>query len=212
MYLSQRYGHDRAALVSSGNESMNLFVLMDCAKFRNRGMFFASKGMMYRMIYFQLFAIVIFGGVSCFSSLWGQSVESFDGMDFMPPKDVEIVDGWLGDAKRLSGGIRFVEKKAGVGEFIQKGDLVTALYIGRLIDGRIFNQKQSRGHMFHFEVGANPREIIEGWEHVMPLMQKGGKYEVAIPSQFAYRSKGRRGQVPPYATVIFEIDIVDVKD
>lgn len=132
------------------------------------------------------------------------------GLDYMPPGDASIVDAQLPDARFLQGGIRFFEKEAGDGAFIEKGDRVTALYIGRLVDGTIFNQKQSRFHTFRFEVGAEPRQIIEGWEKAMPLMQNGGTYMVAIPSQFAYKSKGRRGQVPPYTTVVFEIEILEV--
>lgn len=140
-----------------------------------------------------------------------QTASSGVVLDFMPPKDAAMVAEQLPDAVLLEGGIRFVETKKGEGPKIGKGDIVTALYVGRFLDGRIFNQKQSRYHNFRFEVGAEPREIIEGWEIAMPLMQNGGEYTVAIPSQFAYKDKGRRGQVPPYSTVIFDIQIIDLK-
>jgi len=127
----------------------------------------------------------------------------------MPPRDAARVAELLPEAKLLEGGIRFLETKRGNGGYIGKGDRVTALYVGKFLDGRIFNQKQSRYHNFRFEVGARPREIIEGWERVMPFMQNGGEYTVAIPSQFAYKDKGRPGQVPPYTTVVFDIQIID---
>lgn len=137
--------------------------------------------------------------------------QDFDALDFMPPKDAEKVLELLPDAVSLSGGIRFVETKEGEGSAIANGDWVTALYVGRMLDGTIFNQKQSRYHNFHFKVGASPRQIIEGWEIGMPLMQEGGEYTLAIPSQFAYKDKGRRGQVPPFTTVIFDIQILKVE-
>jgi hypothetical protein len=131
-------------------------------------------------------------------------------LDFMPAADAAVIDARMPDARLLPGGIRFREKTPGNGAFIRKGDRVNARYIGRLVDGRIFNQKRSRLHTFWFEVGAQPRQIIRGWEQVMPLMQAGGTYEVAIPSEFGYREHGRPGQVPPHATLLFEIEILEV--
>lgn len=142
---------------------------------------------------------------------WSQSGSSAGALDFMPPKDAQQVNELLPEALVLAGGIRFLETKSGVGSKIEKGDIVTTLYVGRFLDGRVFNQKQSRYHNFRFEVGADPREIIEGWEIAMPLMQDEGEYTVAIPSQFAYKDKGRRGQVPPFTTVIFDIQVIGVE-
>lgn len=132
-------------------------------------------------------------------------------LDFMPADDAAKVDAQMTGAKILPGGIRFLETKAGTGPLIKKGDVVTALYVGRLVSGEIFNQKRSRFHSFRFEVGAQPRQIIRGWEHVLPLMQDGGTYQVGIPSEFGYREYGRPGQVPPHATLLFEIEIIGVE-
>ncbi|HRE81549.1 MAG TPA: FKBP-type peptidyl-prolyl cis-trans isomerase [Opitutaceae bacterium] len=131
--------------------------------------------------------------------------------DHMPKADAEIVAKLLPDAVLLDGGIRFVEKQKGQGLPITRGDVVTALYIGRLLDGKIFNQKQSRNHSFTFEVGADPRQIILGWEQALRVMQNGGRYVIAIPAELAYRDYGRPGQVPPHATVIFEMEILEVQ-
>lgn len=143
--------------------------------------------------------------------LSAQSPSPVMALDYMPPNHAAIVDDQIPDAEQLSGGVRFKEMQPGKGPSIKPGDTVTALYIGRLLDGTIFNQKRSRTHTFEFVVGAQPRQIIMGWEIAMPLMQDGGNYKIAIPSQFAYREKGRENQVPPYATVIFEIEILSVK-
>lgn len=131
-------------------------------------------------------------------------------LDYMPPAHAERVEELMPGAMVLGGGVRFLELEAGEGDLIEQGDRVEAIYTGRLLDGSIFNQKTGRWHTYHFEVGADPRQIIQGWEIAMPLMRDKGKYMVAIPSQFAYKDKGRRGQVPPFATVTFEIEILDV--
>lgn len=131
-------------------------------------------------------------------------------IDYMLPGDAERVAELVPGAEVLPGGIRFREDAAGEGVFIRPGDRVEAVYTGRLLDGTVFNRKSRDYHTYWFTVGAEPRQIIRGWERVMPKMQEGGHYTVAIPSYFAYREKGRRGQVPPHATVIFEIEILTV--
>jgi FKBP-type peptidyl-prolyl cis-trans isomerase len=131
--------------------------------------------------------------------------------DLMPAKDTVEVDRQLPTARKFDGGIRFFERKPGTGPRIAKGDQVTALYAGRFLDGKVFNQKRSLNHSFTFEVGANPRQIVLGWERAILHMQAGGSYTIALPPAYAYADKGRAGQVPPNTTLIFDIDIIAVK-
>ncbi|MEM7671805.1 MAG: FKBP-type peptidyl-prolyl cis-trans isomerase [Verrucomicrobiota bacterium] len=145
------------------------------------------------------------------AGLWGQTPGVIPGLDYMPPAHLERVDEMVPEAQILDGGIRFRTNQKGDGPLIQSGDRVEAIYTGRLLDGTVFNRKTGRYHTYRFTVGAQPRQIIRGWEMAMPHMQEGGKYTVAIPSLFAYREKGRWGQVPPHATVVFEIEILNVE-
>ena len=131
-------------------------------------------------------------------------------LDFMAPSDREKVEAMVPGTQLLEGGIRFRVDREGEGPMIKTGDRVNTIYTGRLTDGSVFNRKTGRYHTYWFTVGAKPRQIIRGWEMVMPLMQEGGIYTVAIPAQYAYRDKGRYGQVPPHATVVFEIEVLDV--
>lgn len=132
-------------------------------------------------------------------------------LDYMPPTHVALIEQVMPGSRVIEGGIRFLELEAGEGSLIRKGDRVEAIYTGKLLDGTVFNRKTGQFHTYRFEVGAEPRDIIRGWEIAMPLMQKGGRYSIAIPSQFAYREKGRPGQVPPFSTVLFDIEILDVE-
>lgn len=132
-------------------------------------------------------------------------------VDYLPPGDAAIVAELMPEAKLLEGGVRFLVKEEGKGPLIRAGDTVTALYIGRLLDGTIFNQKRSRFHSYRFLVGANPRQIIRGWEVALPHMRDGGTYLVAIPSVLGYRKRGRPGQVPPHTTITFKIEIIGVE-
>lgn len=145
---------------------------------------------------------------SAVSLSWSQDENL--ALDYMPPVDAEKAMALQPEAKDIGGGIRFLELESGEGAKIEVGDRVEAIYTGTFLDGEVFNRKSGRYHTFKFEVGAEPREIIRGWDIAMPYMQKGGTYWLAIPSQFAYREKGRRGQVPPFTTVVFEIEILDV--
>lgn len=136
---------------------------------------------------------------------------AFAKVDHLPPDERAEVEKQLPKAFVLEGGVRFLVRKEGTGLPIMRGDQVTALYVGRFLDGTIFNQKRSRFHMFHFEVGAQPRQIIAGWDVAIRLMRKGGHYTIAIPSPLGYGKEGRSGQVPPDRTLVFDIEIVDVE-
>ena len=103
------------------------------------------------------------------------------GIDYMPPGDLEQVQAMVPGAETLDGGIRFRVDAPGKGSYIEKGNRVEAVYTGRLLNGKIFNRKSISYHTYWFTVGAEPRQIIRGWERVMPLMQKK---EVATPSRF----------------------------
>ncbi len=149
--------------------------------------------------------------IAGFSAARSQQEVIYEGMDFMTPRDSEIVAQKIPDAEVIAGGIRFKETKSGEGLFIERGNTVETIYTGRLLDGTIFNRKTGGWHTFTFKVGAEPRQIIRGWEMSVSRMKEGGKYTVAIPPQFAYGENGRKDQVPPYATVIFDIEILNVK-
>lgn len=129
-------------------------------------------------------------------------------LDYLPTWERARVAELYPTAEVLEGGIRFLVQQEGEGPAIKPGDVVTALYVGKFLDGRVFNQKQQRWHNFRFRVGATPREVIEGWERVLSRMRLGGVYTVVIPAKYGYGSEGRPGQVPPYATLDFKIEII----
>ncbi|EDY82257.1 peptidyl-prolyl cis-trans isomerase, FKBP-type domain protein [Verrucomicrobiia bacterium DG1235] len=155
------------------------------------------------------FQILAVSSVAFVSLVSGRS--EILSLDYLPPAHAAQVDDLMPGARVIDGGIRFLEIEAGEGPSICEGDKVEAIYTGKLLDGTVFNRKAGQFHTYRFEVGADPREVIMGWELSLPLMQKGGRYSIAIPSQFAYREKGRSGQVPPFSTVIFEIEILNVE-
>lgn len=85
-------------------------------------------------------------------------------------------------------------------------DTVVVHYVGTFIDGKAFDSSVERGEPATFPVGG----VIRGWTEILQLMPKGSKWKVCIPSDLAYGDGGRPG-IAPGATLIFEINLLDVK-
>lgn len=96
----------------------------------------------------------------------------------------------------------------GEGTEAQRGDEVTVHYTGWLLDGTKFDSSLDRGQPFRFQLGA--RRVIAGWEQGVSGMREGGKRKLTIPPELAYGSRGAGGVIPPNATLIFEVELLDV--
>ena len=82
-------------------------------------------------------------------------------------------------------------------------------YIGKLQDGTKFDSSYDRGQPLSFQIGL--RQVIEGWENGLMGMKVGGKRTLIIPPKLGYGERGAGDLIPPNATLIFDIEIVDVK-
>ena len=89
-----------------------------------------------------------------------------------------------------------------------KGDTVSVIYKGMLLDGTVFDQSALSGGPFKFHVGTG--EIIEGWDKVVQTMQKGEKRLVIIPPELAYGSSGISGVIPADAYLVFEMELTSI--
>jgi len=105
-------------------------------------------------------------------------------------------------------GMYYVELRKGDGPAPVPGKKVTVNYLGYFIDGQIFDSSYERHKPFTFTLGVG--EVIPGWEEGIAKMHKGGKAKLIIPSSLAYGDK-QAGPVPPYASLIFEVELVDVQ-
>ncbi len=97
----------------------------------------------------------------------------------------------------------------GDGSVAEAGDLVQVHYTGWLEDGTKFDSSLDRDQPFEFTVGAG--QVIAGWDQGIPGMKEGGTRMLTIPPELAYGARGAGGVIPPNATLIFEVTLLEVQ-
>jgi len=107
----------------------------------------------------------------------------------------------------LPSGLQYRIVKAGTGKTPTSTDTVETNYEGRLIDGKVFDSSYQRGQSVSFPVNG----VIAGWTEALQLMKEGSKWELFIPSDLAYGTKGAGQAITPNSTLIFKIELLKVK-
>ncbi|HPE40821.1 MAG TPA: FKBP-type peptidyl-prolyl cis-trans isomerase [Bacteroidales bacterium] len=111
--------------------------------------------------------------------------------------------------KPTASGLYFIKTSSGKGKQATAGSTVSVHYKGMLIDGKEFDNSYQRGEPIELEVGKGM--VIPGWDEALQLMKVGDKAKLIIPSKIGYGERGAGGVIPPYATLIFEVEMVNVK-
>jgi peptidyl-prolyl cis-trans isomerase A (cyclophilin A) len=107
-------------------------------------------------------------------------------------------------------GLEYIEIEAGTGEQAVAGKTVRVHYTGKFLDGKVFDSSYSRGEPIEFKLGAG--RVIKGWDEGIALLKVGGKAQLVIPPGLAYGEKGAGGGIiPPNATLVFDVELVEVK-
>ncbi|HDH09232.1 MAG TPA: FKBP-type peptidyl-prolyl cis-trans isomerase, partial [Gammaproteobacteria bacterium] len=109
--------------------------------------------------------------------------------------------------KSLENGIQYKVIKSGKGKQATKNSEVTVNYKGKLINGTEFDSSYKRKKPATFGLSG----VIKGWQEVVPLMKVGDKWEVVVPPEFAYADKGAGSAIGPGETLVFEIELLNVK-
>lgn len=104
-------------------------------------------------------------------------------------------------------GLQYEILTEGDGIIPEMGDTVVVHYEGSLIDGTVFQSSKEMGEPATFNVG----QVIPGWNEGLQLMKKGSTYKFYIPSELAYGSSQRGEDIKPNSTLIFEVELIDVK-
>jgi FKBP-type peptidyl-prolyl cis-trans isomerase len=122
--------------------------------------------------------------------------------------DEMLINQMYGTAHKLPSGLRYIVRNPGTGEAHPTlGDELIVHYAGRLLDGTEFDSSYRRGAPMTFRVGAG--SVIRGWDEAFATMKKGEKRTLIIPHWLAYGEKGRGSTIPPKATLIFEVELLD---
>ncbi|HRW11074.1 MAG TPA: FKBP-type peptidyl-prolyl cis-trans isomerase [Caldilineaceae bacterium] len=114
-----------------------------------------------------------------------------------------------GDTMLTDSGLQYMEVQAGTGPAPQAGDIVSVHYTGTLTNGVVFDSSYQRNEPLTFPLGVGM--VIPGWDEGIGLMQKGGKAQLTIPPELGYGERGAGGVIPPNATLIFDVELVDVR-
>ena len=102
-------------------------------------------------------------------------------------------------------GIKIISE--GNGNLPVQGQTVQVHYTGYLLDGTKFDSSLDRGQPFQFPLGQG--RVIKGWDQGVAKLKKGTKARLLIPSELGYGARGAGGVIPPNATLIFEIEVLE---
>ena len=117
------------------------------------------------------------------------------------------------ETKTTASGLRYEDVKVGTGTEAVSGKMVDVHYTGWLDadgkKGRKFDSSVDRGTPFSFPLGAG--RVIKGWDEGVAGMKVGGKRTLMIPPNLGYGARGAGGVIPPNASLIFDVELLDVK-
>ena len=105
-------------------------------------------------------------------------------------------------------GLQIEEIKIGEGDTAASGQFVSVHYTGWLTDGSKFDSSKDRDEPFEFSLGQ--RMVIAGWDEGVQGMRIGGIRKLTIPPQLGYGARGAGGVIPPNATLVFEVELLDI--
>jgi len=114
-----------------------------------------------------------------------------------------------GNVHKLPSGLQYDDLVVGSGKMAEAGMNVSVHYTGWLTDGTKFDSSVDRGQPFVFQLGSG--QVIKGWDEGVKGMRIGGKRKLTIPPDMGYGDRGAGGVIPPGATLVFDVELLDVK-
>jgi FKBP-type peptidyl-prolyl cis-trans isomerase FkpA len=106
-------------------------------------------------------------------------------------------------------GLQYEDTVVGDGDEAKAGDTVSVHYTGWLDDGTKFDSSKDRHQAFEFPLGAG--RVIKGWDEGVAGMKVGGTRKLTIPPELGYGERGAGNVIPPYSTLIFEVELLGIK-
>jgi FKBP-type peptidyl-prolyl cis-trans isomerase len=126
----------------------------------------------------------------------------------LPPRDLIQVEQKWPNAIRTSTGLWTVLLREGNGALPKRGDTVSVLYKGSLLNGTQFDSAEDPEAPFTFQLDRG--KVIPGWEFGMLMMREGEKRLLIVPYEMGYGTRGRAPDIPRMATLIFEVEMLKV--
>jgi FKBP-type peptidyl-prolyl cis-trans isomerase len=111
--------------------------------------------------------------------------------------------------KPTASGLYYIEIKKGTGKKVDMGSKVKIHYTGMLLNGKKFDSSLDRNQPFEFQVGM--QNVVPGMDEGIGMMKVGGKAKLIIPSKIAYGSRGAGEVIPPFSTLVFDVELLDVE-
>ena len=111
-------------------------------------------------------------------------------------------------ATPTASGLIFIDVLPGTGEPALPGQKVKVHYTGYLLSGKKFDSSVDRGQAFEFVIGQ--QQVIAGWDEALAMMRVGGKAKIILPSRIAYGERGAGANIPPFAPLMFEVELLEI--
>lgn len=125
----------------------------------------------------------------------------------------ETKDDKLPKLTKTNSGLQYARVKEGTGPMPKAGQTCKVHYTGWLYQdgkkGKKFDSSRDRGEPFEFAVGRG--DVIKGWDEGVALMKEGGRTLLVVPPDLAYGPRGAGGVIPPNATLLFDVELLDIE-
>ena len=114
-----------------------------------------------------------------------------------------------GQEVTTASGLKYTDTKVGTGAEAKAGQTAVVHYTGYLTNGTKFDSSKDRGQPFSFPLGGG--RVIKGWDEGVQGMKVGGTRKLTIPATLGYGAQGAGGVIPPNATLVFEVDLLELR-
>lgn len=118
-------------------------------------------------------------------------------------------DAKAGKTVTTASGLKYIDQVVGKGPSPVAGKQVKVHYTGTLENGSKFDSSVDRNEPFMFVIGVG--QVIPGWDEGVMTMKVGGKRKLIIPARLGYGARGAGGVIPPNATLLFDVELLDVQ-
>ncbi|MBN1994663.1 MAG: FKBP-type peptidyl-prolyl cis-trans isomerase [Anaerolineae bacterium] len=130
-------------------------------------------------------------------------------LDILPGAPTAATEVDEADYTATESGLKYYDFAEGAGDSPEQGQQVVVHYTGWLENGTKFDSSLDRGTPFDFNLGMG--QVIPGWDEGVATMKVGGKRQLVIPPELGYGESGAGGVIPPNATLIFEVELLEIK-